>query len=162
MRYCPMTRSIDPSIDSSPCDPVKGYTLIELIIVMLLVGILAAYAVPRLNLAGFRSAGFSQQSLAAIRFAQKQAISTGCSVEVEINTVDSDICELKWSGCAANANLQNPASGSVDFCADSTPEGSIPAVNFTFNRLGAPSAGQSFSIDGRTITVEANTGFVHE
>ena len=141
---------------------VKGFTLMELVIVMLLVGILAAYAVPRLDLAGFRSAGFSQQSLSAIRFAQKQAISTGCSVEVEINTVDAEVCELKWSGCAANANIPNPASGSNDFCADSTPVGVVPTVNFTFNRIGAPTAAQSFSIDGRTIIVEANTGFTHE
>jgi MSHA pilin protein MshC len=140
----------------------KGFTLMELVIVLLLVGILAAYAVPRLNLAGFRSAGFSQQTITAIRYAQKQAISTGCSVTVEIDTVDADICELKWSGCAGNANLLNPASGDADFCADSTPEGSVPVVNFTFNRIGAPSAAQSIVIDSRTITVEANTGFAHE
>jgi len=140
----------------------RGFTLVELVVVLLLVGILATYAVTRLNLAGFRSAGFSQQAITAIRFAQKEAVSTGCSVTVEIDSVDADICELKWSGCAGNSNLLNPATGDADFCADSTPEGSVPVVNFTYNRIGAPSAAQSITIDSRTITVEANTGFAHE
>jgi len=140
----------------------RGFSLVELIVVLLLVGILAAYAAPKLNLAGFRSAGFSQQAITSIRFAQKQAISSGCSVTVEIDSVDADICELKWNGCAGNANLLNPATGDADFCADSTPEGSVPVVNFTYNRIGAPSAAQSITIDSRTITVEANTGFAHE
>jgi MSHA pilin protein MshC len=140
----------------------KGFTLMELVVVLLVVSILAAFAAPRLNLAGFRSAGFSQQAITAIRYAQKQAVSTGCSVTVEIDTVDADICELKWSVCAGNVNLLNPATGDDDFCADSMPEGSVPTVNFTYNRIGAPSAAQSITIDSRTITVEANTGFAHE
>lgn len=140
----------------------KGFTMMELVIVILLIGILAAYAAPRLDLAGFRSIGFYQQTLSTIRFAQKQAIATGCSVEVEIDAVDSDICELKWNGCAGNANIINPATTNIDFCRDSTPTGAVPVVNFTFDRIGSPSAAQSFTIDGRSITVEANTGFVYE
>ena len=141
---------------------MKGFTLFELVIVILLVGILSAFVVPRINIAGFRSTGFTQQAITAIRYAQKEAISTGCSVTVEIDTVDADICELKWFGCAGNSNLTNPASGVTDFCANSTPEGSVPVVNFTYNRIGSPSAAQSITIDSRTIKVEANTGFAHE
>jgi MSHA pilin protein MshC len=137
----------------------RGYSLIELIVVIVLLGILAAIIAPHLNISSFRSAGFFQQSLAAIRFAQKQAISTGCSVQVDIS---GGMCELNWSGCAGNAAILNPASGDTDFCADSEPEGAAPAANFTFNRIGAPTAAQSFSVDGRTIVVEANTGFAHE
>lgn len=157
-----MSTSPEPDNRAVTCLPQAGFTLVELIVVILLVGILAAYAVPRLDLAGYRSAGFYQQTLAAVRFAQKQAINTGCSVEVEINTLDAEICELKWNGCAGNANLAHPATGNMDFCANSAPAGAVPSVSFSFDRIGAPTAAQSFSIDGRTLVVEANTGFAHE
>jgi MSHA pilin protein MshC len=137
----------------------RGHTLVELVVVILLIGILSAFIVPRIDFPGFRSSGFFQQSLAAIRFAQKEAISTGCGVQV---TISAGACQLNWSGCAGNAAIPNPASGDTDFCADSAPEGTSPAVNFTFNRIGAPPSAQSFSVDGRTIIVEANTGFAHE
>ena len=140
----------------------SGFTLMEFIAVIVIAGILAVMVIPNLNLDTFQSQGFKQQAVAAIRLAQKLAVSTGCSVEVEISNADADVCELKWSGCAANANIPNPASGRDDFCHDSSPTGSVPTVNFTYDKIGAPSAGQTFSIDGVMITVEANTGFVHE
>ena len=130
--------------------------------VIVLLGLVAAIVLPRINLDNFQEGGFFNQALSSIRYAQKQAISTGCNVTVEIDNVDSDICELKWNGCASNANLVNPGTGGVEFCPDSSPSGAIPIVGFSFDRIGAPSAAQSFNIGSRNITVEANTGFVHE
>lgn len=155
MQYSKLPFIIKSRMTKNSC----GFTLIELVIVILLVGILAVFIIPQLGLAGFRSAGYHQQALSAIRFAQKQAINSGCSVQVNIS---GGMCQLSWSGCAGDAAIANPASGDTDFCADSEPQGVAPTANFTFDRIGAPSAGQSFSVDGRTIVVEANTGFTHE
>ncbi len=130
--------------------------------VIVLLGLVSAIVLPRIDLDTFQEGGFFNQVLASIRYAQKQAISTGCNVTVEINEDDSDICELIWNGCASNANLVNPGTGGVEFCPDSSPTGTVPIVNFSFDRIGAPTAAQSFSIGGRTILVEANTGFAHE
>ena len=139
----------------------SGYTVMELVMVIVLLGLISAIVLPRINLDNFQEGGFFNQTLASIRYAQKQAISTGCNVTVEIDNVDSDICELKWNGCASNANLINPGTGEVEFCPDSSVA-TIPTVNFSFDRIGTPTAAQSFSIGARTITVEANTGFTHE
>lgn len=138
-----------------------GYTVMELVMVIVLLGLVSAIVLPRINLDSFQEGGFFNQVLSSIRYAQKQAISTGCSVTVEIDDADSEICELKWNGCASNVNLVNPGSGNIEFCPDSSAA-TIPTVNFSFDRVGAPSAAQSFSIGTRTITVEANTGFAHE
>ena len=136
-----------------------GFSLIELIVVIVLLGVLATIIIPNLNLGGFREAGGFQQGVAMIRLGQKLAITSGCQVDVSLN---GNSCTLAYSGCAASS-ISNPATGQSNFCSDSTPSIS-PAVNFSFNSLGAPITGQqtiNFA-GGQSVTVEANTGFVHE
>ena len=135
-----------------------GFTLIELVVVLLLAAILAAIVLPNLNLDNFRQIGGVQQATAAVRFAQKQAIVSGCQVDVFIS---GNNCTLNWNGCTS-ASLPNPQTGNNNFCLNSNP-GVSPAVSFSFNNIGAPSAGQSINFaNGRTLIVEPNTGFIYE
>lgn len=135
-----------------------GFTLIELVVVLLVAGILAATVLPNLNIDIFRQVGGVQQATAAIRFAQKQAITSGCQVDVVIS---STACNLNWNGCTSSSIL-NPATGNANFCGDSEP-GVSPAVSFSFNNIGEPSSAQSIVFaNGRTLIVEANTGFIYE
>jgi MSHA pilin protein MshC len=143
---------------------MTGFTLFELIVVMVLIGILGVFVAPRLNLTTFRETGFYQQAFSAIRYAQKQAIASGCTVNVTINTTQ---CLLTWAGvpappdCPVNGtNITNPASGKNNFCTDSTAAGS-PGASFSFDHIGRPSAAQTITFGSRTILVEAETGYVH-
>ena len=144
-----------------------GFTLMELIVVISIISILAVYVIPRLNLGVFRESGFAQQAAASIRYAQKQAIASGC--EIEISITDSG-CNLNWNNPGAdvdcpvnNTAIANPGSGSNDFCKDSTPGSTtdLPA-NFTFDKIGRPSAAQSIDLGNKTLQVEAETGYTHE
>jgi MSHA pilin protein MshC len=146
-----------------------GYSLIELITVIFLVSILAVYIAPRLSLDVFRQSGFTQQAAAAIRYAQKQAIASGCSVEVSITAGG---CSLNWNNpgpgadpnCPAdNTDIPNPGSGDNDFCRDGTPGSTadLPAV-FNFSKIGRPNSAQSIDLGDRTLAVEAETGYTHE
>jgi len=140
-----------------------GFTMIELVIVILLAGILAAFMAPRINLDQFRQTGFTQQALAAIRFAQKQAIASGCFVDVSITGAG---CNLQWNGAPAgcpNTAIPNPGSGLNNFCDQSSPAAS-PASAFGFDNIGrpVPNATQTINLGSTTITVEAETGFAHE
>lgn len=144
-----------------------GFSLIELIIVISLISILAVYAIPKLNLESFKQAGFAQQAAAAVRYAQKQAIASGCSVSVSIT---ASACSLNWLNPAAdvtcpanNTVIPNPASGGSNFCRDSTPGATsgLPA-SFSFDKIGRPSAAQNINLGNKTLKVEAETGYTHE
>ncbi len=153
---------------------MKGFSLVELLSVLILLGILSVVAVARIDIDPFRSAGFNQELRAALRFAQKFAITSGCDVQVSV-VAATDSYSLNLRGDAvANAAacltatgafavpLPNPA-GSGAF------SGTAPAgidisndLSFFYDRQGRPSiAGGSINIDAQTITVEAVTGFVY-
>ncbi|MBS1208975.1 MAG: prepilin-type N-terminal cleavage/methylation protein [Proteobacteria bacterium] len=151
-----------------------GFTLPELIATMVIIGIMAAVVVPRFaNRADFDVFGVTQQTRAALRFAQKSAIAkrrqvcvtiASNSLDLTFGTTFVDSC----SGftCAANpANcLTNPATGK-GYTLPVTSGISITAASFYFSPLGKPSAAQSLTVSGgsstQTITVEAETGYVH-
>src|SRR5665647_363876 len=53
----------------------RGFTLIELIMVMVMLGVLAVFAAPRIfNSDDFYARGFHDETLALLRYAQKTAI----------------------------------------------------------------------------------------
>ena len=146
-----------------------GFTLMELIVVILLLGILSAFVAPRINISSFRQQGFYQQAIAAARFAQKLAIGSGCVVRVQISGAG---CTVKWNVCApaSGNNVPSPATGNNNFCASS--DGTVPvAADVSFDSIGRPVnsatpttllATQNVTINGRTLRIEAQTGYAHE
>ncbi|TFW10297.1 prepilin-type N-terminal cleavage/methylation domain-containing protein [Oxalobacteraceae bacterium OM1] len=155
----------------------RGFTLIELIMVMLLTGILAVVALPRLfDRNTFDTRGFHDEVLAALRYAQKTAIAqrrdvcvafTSNSVTLTIATAPSP-ATCGTAVASDSMNLAGPTgtspykvsgkTSSVLFVA--TPSG------FKFNALGQPSPNsrQSMQVSGaaNSITVEQETGYVHQ
>ena len=59
--------------------------LIELVVTMVLIGILAAVALPRFfDATAFHSRGFYDEVIQAARYGQKLAVASGCDVELSI------------------------------------------------------------------------------
>ena len=143
-----------------------GFSLVELVVVIVLVSALAAYAIPRLNIDGFSTQGFVQQATAAIRYGQKQAIGSGCNFDVSILATS---CTVQYgapveTGCAAaSTSLVNPATGLNNFCDNSQADsGATLPATVQFDKIGRPSGSLSINLGTTTITIAPETGFAYE
>ena len=68
-------RAIRMGLNASCLKTSPGFTLIELIMVIVLVGVLSVFIAPKLfNSDDFNARGFHDQTLAFLRYAQKTAI----------------------------------------------------------------------------------------
>lgn len=149
-----------------------GFTLMELLAIVSLLAILSAVAFARLNVTPFREAGFDQELRSAIRFAQKFAMTSGCDVQVVVDTTGY---ALNLSSAAATAIPPCPMGGTVAFDTplrnpatggpySGTPSGGVSvtgSLSFVYDRQGRPSAGGQVDVGSSTITVEPDTGFVY-
>ena len=149
------------------CPPrkgVHGFTIIELITVMVILGILAVVALPRLNNADEKALVFRDQTEAALRYAQKSAVShrrttcvtfTASSVTLKIaSATGATTCDTSLSLPGQNTNVVTSADVSnAIFTA-------VPAnFNFTADGLGTT---QTITVKGVTeaINVVGTTGYV--
>lgn len=156
----------------------SGFTLIELIMVIVLVGGLAVFAAPRVfNSADFNARGFHDQTLAYLRYAQKTAVAqrrTVCVVFTGSSVTLTMAASTGTTNCTAATATALPGPGGETPATLSARSGiaySATPTSFNFDGLGQPitSAGaaqatQTFQVAtaAKTITVETITGYVHE
>lgn len=143
----------------------RGFTLPELVAVMVIAAILAIGATAMFDRRSFDAAGFADEVRAQLAYGQKVAIAARRSVTAAVagNTVALTMCAD--AACGSTVPVASPQGEST--YSRSAPAGvSIgPDATFSFNALGAPNAGAALTVSGggvsRVITVEAGTGYVH-
>ena len=145
---------------------LSGFTMVELVSVIVIAGILAALVGPRFFTAStFASRGFADAAAGFLRYAQKLAIARHASVTVQIAGDGLSLCASAGKPCA-DANPWPGPQGDTPYRAD-VPSGVTlagSAASVGFDDQGRPSGGVTLSITGdttRTLTVEAETGYVH-
>ena len=145
---------------------ISGFTLVELVVVIILVTILAVVALPRLNTRTFDSVGFYDEVRATVRFAQKDAVAkrrTTCLAFTATSVTLTYSPSRTPVNCSADLVSPRGATPFVVAAASGVVFAPTPA-NFSFDPLGRPSLAQLITITGdgsRSFSVEAETGYVH-
>ncbi|HEX6929525.1 MAG TPA: GspH/FimT family pseudopilin [Gammaproteobacteria bacterium] len=90
----------------------NGFTLVELVVIVLVLGILAMVASARFaDQKSFEARGYYDELVSATRFAQRHAVSSGCTVRIDI-LASTYALTTQDSICGFGTAIQSP-SGSV-------------------------------------------------
>ena len=160
----------------------RGFTMIELVMVIVLLGILAVVAAPRMfNSTEFYARGFHDETLALLRYAQKAAIAQRRTVCVAFSAPAPASATLSIASTAGASACNTSLSGPNKSC-DGGPTGPTGCINarsdvsystnpttLSFNGLGQPVAtslvvqvANNGTAIASMVTIEAETGYVHD
>jgi len=136
----------------------RGYSLAELVIVIVIAAIMAALAIPLFNQPQIDATWYHEQVRSGVRYAQRTAVAQRRQVFVLVEAGPRlALCYADPCG----ARVTELATGN-DFVLNA-PSGvalSISASPLSFNRLGQPSSGATVNVGGKLVTVNAETGYV--
>lgn len=143
---------------------MRGFTLIELIMVIVITGILAAVVGPRFfDRQVFDERMFFEESIGAVRYAQKLALASGCLTQVSLSNSGYQLRQA--AACSSGAYTLEVIGADGQAYAD-TPVPNAVTVTTTnfpviFDSLGRPVGGAaSASVGSFSLSVVAETGLV--
>jgi prepilin-type N-terminal cleavage/methylation domain-containing protein len=151
-----------------------GYTIVELVVVMAVTGILAAYVAPRFwNQQAFSDRGYADELAAALRATQKAAVITGCPAQLTLTANSYAAAQQAALGGTCNpadigwsTPILGPDGSTIQNSAPSNttaaPATALGAYQFdSQGRLASsPSSSTSITVGTHTITIVAGTGLV--
>lgn len=150
---------------------VAGFSVVELVVTLVILGILAATAMPRfVGVTAFEAMGFADAAASAARVAQKLAMGSGCDTRFVLDASGYSLWQ-RASSCQSGAftrAIQRPGGGAW---ARNAPGGvGIVAADIYFDAQGRPhltsssallSAATDFRVGSRSVRIEPVTGLVH-
>jgi MSHA pilin protein MshC len=137
----------------------SGFTLVELVVIIIVLGIISAFALPRFfNLNQYQQRAAYDEVASALRYAQKLAVGSGCAVQV-VFAGNTYALQQNVGSCTVGP-FATIAGHPVNF-------GVISGVNlisvpttFIFDPMGRSTPAAAITVGGRIIQVVAETGTV--
>ena len=143
--------------------PSRGFTLVELIVVMLVMAVLAAVALPRMtDRRALQERGFLDQLRALVQYSRKVAQTQ--RREVCVLLAPGQVQAVYANGAACNLAAPVATPGSNEPFVIPVPAGvvlgGVALVRFSTAGQPAPNADHVISVGGNSVTVSRETGIV--
>jgi MSHA pilin protein MshC len=137
----------------------NGFTLVELVVILAVLGILAAFALPQFfNLDEYRERAAYDEVAGALRYAQKLAVGSGCAVRV-VFAGNTYALQQGTGGCNDPAFATISGHPVNDGSVSNVTLTSTPAT-FVFDPMGRCSTDVTVDVGSKTIQVIGATGAV--
>ncbi len=177
---CHPARSADNHLSSVPCplSSERGFTMVEMITVIVILGVLAVVAAPRFfDRNVFDSRGFYDQVKSTVRYAQKSAIAQRRFVCVTFPANNQISLSYGTTNACTDGALASPSGDPYPLVSKNATLSASP--NFSFDCLGRPRSMAGGAVCNDTvgililpttitvnnyatdIIVERETGYVH-
>ena len=144
----------------------RGFTLAELVMVLVIVSVLAVAAMPVLfSRLTFDTRRFADQVRAAMQYAQKVAVAQRRNVCVTVTASSLSLTQGTSAGAACSAAVFDVSTGANFVLSAPTNDVSFTTGigTITFDALGQAASGATVTVTGDQsiqINVEAVTGYV--
>ena len=134
----------------------RGFTLVELIAVIVIISILAAVSLPRLTAASpFSARGYADHVAAALRQARAVAIASRCDVQFTIGA-DGFTVQQRAVGaanrCATGGAFSTPVTSGI--APDDIPDVADQQFVFIGSAYGDIGASTTIAVYNQTITLD--------
>jgi MSHA pilin protein MshC len=160
-----------PGLNAGLLGPARhgGYTIVELVLVMVIIAILGAVAGPRFfNNAAFDERAYLDELVSSLRYAQKIAVASGCRVRVDVGANSYALTQqAPQSGhCdSVDASFPLPVLLSTGQPMSGTAPSGVatsPAITLVYDALGRTNLATNLTltVGPRSIVVQADSGLV--
>jgi len=147
----------------------RGYTIVELVLVMVIIAILGAAAGPRFfDNSAFDERAYLDELASSLRYAQKVAVASGCRVRTDIAASGYSLSQqVPQAGHCDPADTSFPvpvmlSTGEVMSGSATAGVTASPAVTVVYDALGRTNfaTNQTLTIGPRTLLIQAESGLV--
>lgn len=144
--------------------PSRGFTMVELIVVICVMGIMATLAMTRsVDRVSLHEIGFRDQLRAMLRHARKLAITQQRDVCVLLTPNQANGVYVNGVGCNPAAPIAEPGNSSAFVL--TVPPGVVlagpAAVRFNSTGQPVPNANQVISVGAQVFTISRETGIAY-